>query len=207
MGTRHASSISGALFGKVRSSLLALLFCRSDEAFYFREILRLTGLGQGALQRELAHLAESGLVIRSKRGNQVYYQANKNSAVFDEIRFLMIKTAGVAEVVQRALKPVRGQVRAAFIYGSMAKGTEKVGSDIDIVIVGNIPFGEVVDALEPAQTALGREINPTVYSAAEFASRLSQGHHFLKSVVREPKIFLIGDEHELERLAGQRLAD
>ncbi len=205
MGT-PSEKLSSTLFGKVRSSVLALLFCDSDESFYFREIDRSVGMGRGAVQRELGNLVNAGLVIRRKQGNQVYYQANAKSAVFSELRSLMIKTAGLADVLRESLKPLEQRITTAFIFGSFAKGTETADSDVDVFIIGNVKFSEIVDLLGPVQELIGREINPSVYPVDEFVRKVSEGQHFVTSLIDEPKVFLIGGEDVFAGLVEKRLA-
>jgi predicted nucleotidyltransferase len=205
MGTAKESS-SSALFGKVRSSVLALLFCHSDKAFYFREVERSVGKGRGAVQRELTSLVSHGLISRRKQGNQVYYQANPESAIFSELKSLMTKTCGVAGVLRDALEPLRDKITVAFIYGSFAKGAETAESDADLLIIGKVTFAEVVDLLGMVQDSIGREVNPSVYPVEEFVKKVSVGHHFVNSLIPEPKIFLIGDEDVFGRLVEKRLA-
>jgi len=205
MGTSW-SSVSKALFGKVRNSLPALLFCHSDESFFFHQIVRLTGLGQGAVQRELAHLVNVGLVIRKKEGNHVYYRANTTAPTFPELKSLMTKTCGVAGVLQIALEPLKDRIAVAFIYGSLAKGTENADSDVDVLIIGDMKFSEFADLLGAAQESIGREVNPSVYPVdVVIMEKVSGGHHFLTSLIQEPKIFLVGDEDVFERLVEKRL--
>lgn len=205
MGTA-SNNLSTSLFGKVRSSVLALLFCRSDESFYFREIERSVGMGRGAVQRELENLVNAGLVIRRKQGNQVYYQASHKSAIFSELKSLMIKTAGAADVLREALIPLQDRITTAFIFGSFAKGTEMADSDVDVLVIGDVTFSEVVDLLGATQESIGREVNPSVYPMDEFVTKVSEGHHFVTSLVNDPKIFLIGDEGVFGRLVEKRLA-
>lgn len=189
------------MFGKARRSVLGLLFTHSDRAYYLREIARLTGLSPGALQRELARLTAAGLLARRRDGRQVYYRANRESPLFTEIRSLMVKTSGVADVLRGVLEPLFGKVRVAFVYGSMAKGAETSGSDVDVMVIGDVSFRKAVEVLGGAQEALGREVNPSVYSAREFRRRASSREHFVRALLRGPKVFLIGDEDELARLA------
>jgi len=190
-----------ALFGKARLSVLGLLYSHPDEAFYLREIIRRVGAGQGAVQRELARLTEVGILLRRVDGSQVYYQANKGCPIFNELRGLVIKTVGVIDVLRAGLADLAERTGVAFVYGSTAKGTAKADSDVDILVVGSVTFGEVASALARAQETLQREVNATVYPTAEFQEKLAQGHHFVSQVVREPKLFIIGGEHELEGLA------
>ena len=204
MGTAP-DNLSSILFGKVRSTVLALLFCHSDKSFYFREIERFVGMGRGAVQRELENLVNAGLIIRRKHGNQVYYQANPKSAIFSEIKSLIIKTAGVADVLRAALIPLQAHVAAAFIFGSFTKGTETADSDVDVLVIGDVKFSEIVDLLGSAQDFLGREVNPSIYPTDEFVSKISEKHHFVTSLINEPKIFLIGDQDVFERLVEKRM--
>lgn len=206
MDTFQYHYVSTTLFGKTRRAVLSLLFTHTDEAFYLRQIVRAIGAGLGAVQRELKRLTEAGIIRRTVRGRQVYYQANPDCPLFAELRGLVIKTAGVGDVLRAALAPLADRIHLALIYGSLARGEERRSSDIDVLVVGEVTFGEVVAILAPAQETLGREINPNVYPSAEFRSKLAAGHHFLRTVIGGPKLFLIGDEYELARLAKKRLA-
>jgi predicted nucleotidyltransferase len=206
MSTVNINSPSLSLFGKTRRAVLSLLYSHTDESFYLREIARAAGVGLGAVQRELKHLSDSGILRRTVRGNQVHYQSNPDCPIFQDLKNLVIKTAGVGDVLRAALAPLADRIELALIYGSFARGEQQRGSDVDLLIVGDVTFSEITSALGEAQDTLGREINPTVYPPGEFQSKLTGGHHFLTSVSKEPRIFLIGGEHELERLAQKRLA-
>jgi predicted nucleotidyltransferase len=195
------------LFGKTRRHVLAWLYGHPDERFYLRQLARQSGAAQGALQRELSALTSAGIVTRAVEGRQVYFQANRESPIFAELRQLLLKTAGAAAVIRSALEPLSGAIAVAFVYGSTARGTWRAASDIDLLVVGGVPFREVVSALRDAQERLGRDINPSVYPAEEFARKLRSRHHFLTSVVSGPKTFIIGTDHELARMAEERLAD
>ena len=208
MGTMTESyNLSTVLFGKTRRAVLSLLYSHADESFYLRQIARFSGTGQGAIQRELKQLSAAGIIRRTVRGKQVYYQANPECPIFTELRSFVVKTAGVGDILRSALAPLVDNISIALIYGSVARGSEYRSSDVDILVVGEVSFAEVVERLGPAQETLGREINPTVYPPAEFKSKIAEGHHFLKSVLSGSKIYLIGDEHELARLVEKRLAD
>ena len=202
---RSINSLSSSLFGKTRRAVLSLLYSHTDESFYLREIARAAGVGLGPVQRELKRLSDSAIISRTVRGNQVYYQANPDCPIFQELRDLVIKTAGVGDVLRASLAPFANRIEVALIYGSFARGEEQRGSDVDLLIVGDLTFSEITSALGEAQDTLGREINPTVYPPREFQSKLRDGHHFLTSVSKEPRILLIGGEHELETLAEERL--
>jgi predicted nucleotidyltransferase len=129
--------------------------------------VRRTGTGLGAAQRELKQLTDAGLVLRVRRGNQVYYQANSANPIFSELKGILTKTAGIRDVIQQALQPIADRVRTAFIFGSVAKGVEMASSDIDVMVIGDVGFAEVVSCLSTVETILGREINPTVHPPAE----------------------------------------
>jgi uncharacterized protein len=207
MGT-HAKpgDLSAALFGKTRRAVLALFFSHVEEAFYLRQVVRHAGAGIGAVQREIKRLAEVGIIVRLVRGRHVYYQANQQCPVFAELQGLLVKTVGVADVVRTALAELAGRIKVAFLYGSMAKGTARSSSDVDVLVVGEVTFAELVSALASAQERLGREVNPSIYPPGEFCRKLAQHHHFLSSVLREPKVFLLGDDNELARLAKSGMA-
>jgi len=202
----YKEDISQTLFGKTRRAVLSLLYSHVDEAFYLRQIVRVAGVGLGAVQRELKLLSDAGIIQRIVRGRQVYYQANPQCPVFGELKALVIKTVGIAAIVQAALAPLADRIRIAGIYGSIARSEEHRGSDVDLLVVGKVTFAEIVSALDQAQKTINREINPTVYPVDEFQSKLSAGHHFLSTIVEKPMFFLFGDKRELARLAKKRLA-
>src|SRR5208282_2249664 len=207
MSTVHSNpGLAASLFGGTRRGVLALLFGHPGEGFYLRQIARMTGSGLGAVQREVNRLAASGILHRSVRGHQVYFQANEQGPVFGELKSLVMKTAGAVDTLRAALLPLREQIRSAFLYGSFAEGREDAASDVDLVVVGDAEFDEVVEALASAQERLQREVNPTVYPAAEFRSKLRAGHHFLTAVMKGPKIILVGGESELARLGSRGVA-
>jgi uncharacterized protein len=200
-----ATELSAALFGQTRRAVLALLYGHPDQSYYLRQMVRSAGLGLGAAQREVKRLSQAGILLRTVRGNQVLYQANPECPIYEELKGLMVKTTGVADVLRAALATLTGRIRVAFVYGSLAKLSQRNGSDVDLMVIGDPAFGKVVSALGSAQETLAREVNPTVYSVAEFRSKLKEGHHFLTEVSEGEKIFLIGDERELARLGAKRV--
>jgi predicted nucleotidyltransferase len=199
-------NLSRTLFSKTRRAVLSLLYSHVDDAFYLRQIARAAGGGLGAVQRELKQLSDAGIIQRVVRGRQVYYQANPRCPVFEDLKKLVVKTVGAGAAVRAALAPLGERISVAFIYGSIARSEEGRESDVDVLIVGEVTFGEIVSSLRGAQKTIGREINPTVYPPAEFQSKLTAGHHFLSAVLKEPKLFLIGDKRELARLAKKPVA-
>lgn len=198
--TQH-KSIAAALFGKSRRAVLALLFGRAERPFYLREIARSAGAAVGSVQRELANLVAAGIVRRSVQGAQVYFQANPDCPVYPELRSLMTKTAGVRDVLRDALEPVQDRIAAAFVYGSVARGEERSDSDIDLMVLGDASFAEVAAAVKQAEKKLGREINPSVFPFAEFSKKRKVRNHFISTVLAEEKLFIIGNEDALGRMA------
>ena len=198
-----ASAPDHALFGRTRSALLALLFGHTEESFYLRQLIRTVGTGNGALQREIKQLADMGLIVRRSQGNQVLYRANKQSPIFPEIKRLITKTVGAHDAIRSALAILEPEIEAAFVYGSVASHREQANSDVDLMVIGKAFFSDVVAALGPAQKTLRREINPTVFPTSELRSKLAAGNHFLRSVMAGKKVFVLGSEDELRKLAAK----
>ncbi len=193
--------LTDVLFGTYRKKVLSLLLLHPDTDFHVRELARQTGTAPGTLHKELAKLAAIGLLLRKTQGNQVRYQANQQCPVFPELAGLLRKTTGAAEILAAALLPLAPPL--ALIFGSIASGTETASSDIDLLIIGDIGFAEVVRATHPAQAELGRDINPVVYSANEFKRRVDEQDPFVLDLLANPKIFLTGNSHDLSQLAGR----
>ncbi|MXN77930.1 helix-turn-helix domain-containing protein [Burkholderia sp. 4701] len=196
-------SLTSTLFSEYRRRVLGLLLLRPDEAFHVREIARLTDTTPGTLHKELSRLAEAGILSRDRQGNQVVYRANRHCPVYEELAGIMRKTSGLAGVLAEALSPCAAQIRAAFVFGSVARGGETPGSDIDVMLIGAVGFATVVRLLYDAQAELGREINPKVLSPDEWRSGIDGGDAFLRDVYGKPKIFLIGNDDDLAELAGR----
>lgn len=195
-----SASLADALFTKTQQRVLGVLFGSTDRTFYASELIRDTGAGSGAAQRELARLEASGLIVARRIGNQKHYQANAESPLFNELRTIVLKTVGLAEPIRSALRPMARRIQVAFVYGSVAKGTDRAASDIDLMVVSdNLSYGDVFGALDKVSRALGRTVNPTVYSVAEFAKRAKAGGAFVTKVLEGPKVWVIGTEHDLPR--------
>lgn len=193
------------MFGASRGAVLALLFGHADQSFYTRQIARQVDASVGAVQRELQTLAKSGLIVRTPVGNQVFYRANRSSPVFSEMRSLISKTVGAFSVLRSAIQPLSKRIVAAFVYGSMARQEESAASDIDVMVIGQIRLEDVLARFSAAETATGRPINATVYSVAEFKSKLASGNHFVNTVLKGTKVFLLGGEDELGKVGRLRL--
>src|SRR5438128_527623 len=200
------TGLTDLLFGQTRGAVLALLYGRVDQSFYTREIAREVDASVGAVQRELENLSRVGLILRKSVGNQVFYQANRDAPIFAEMRALINKTVGIFGVLRSALRPLSKRIIAAFVYGSVAREQETAQSDVDLMVVGKATLDQVLSRLSTAEKGIGRSINPTVYSVAEFKSKLASGNHFLTAVLKGQKVFLLGDEDELRKMGGVRLA-
>jgi predicted nucleotidyltransferase len=198
-----SSSLADALFPKVRQRVLAVLFGTPDRSFYSNEVIALAQSGTGAVQRELADMSAAGLLTVLKQGNQKHYQANANAPVFAELCSLVRKTMGLADVVRSALVPLSSQVEAAFIFGSMARQQDTAQSDVDVMVVSSsLGYGEVFGALESAAVSLSRKINPTLYSSVDWTKRIQNDNAFVTRVWQQPKIWLIGNETQLNALSA-----
>lgn len=190
-----ATSIAESLFSGVQQRLLALFFGQPDRSFYNNELLRLTGTGKGALQRELERLQSAGVVTAKRIGNQTHYQANRAAPIFEEIRGIVIKTFGLADVLRAALADLAERIELAFVFGSVAKGTDTAASDIDVLVVAeDLAYADLFERLAPAEATLGRKVNPTLYTPAEVARRQREDNHFITRVLEQPKIFLVGGD-------------
>ena len=195
--------ILGALItSRARVEILKLLLLDPADRRYLREVASLTQQPLQAAQRELARLEAAGLLTAIIEGNRKYYQANRDSPVFPEIKALLVKTVGLGDLLRRQLQDKRGSIQLAFLFGSYAGGSESSTSDIDLMVVGEITGRELARLLAPVRKALGREVNTVSMTPAEFRAKARQGNSFLGEIQRGPKIYLVGGEHELGRLAG-----
>lgn len=190
------------LFGTYRQRALTQLLLHPDSSYHVRELARLTGTTPGTLHKELARLAASGLLLREQQGNQVRYRANRECPVFPELAGLFRKTSGTVSVLADALHTLAPEPQLALIFGSLARGEENARSDVDLLLIGDNAFGDTIKALYPAQEQLQREINPVIYTAAEFTRRLNAQEPFIGNLLANPKLFVIGTEHDLGKLAG-----
>lgn len=194
-------SVLDALFGIQRQRVLAWLLLHPDTKLHVRELARLTDTHAGSLHRELARLADAGLLLRSTQGNQVLYQANRMSPVFQELAGLFRKTTGVVGVLQDALRPLETCIEYAFVFGSVARGAETAYSDVDVLIVGELDFASVVRALHPCQELLGREVNPVVYNSTELKQKIAEGDGFMRELMDQPRLFIQGVDDDFREFA------
>ena len=194
----EAVSLSNALFSKVQQRVLGLIFGQPERSFYMTEIVRNVHSGTGAVERELSRLQRSGLVSVERIGNQKHYQANRQSPIFAELQSLVIKTVALSEPLRKSLEPFADQIKTAFVYGSVARGTDTAGSDIDLMVIGDdLDYSELYSALQNAENALGRKVSPVFVSLSDWRRKVSQKGSFISKVNALPKIFVVGSEQDL----------
>lgn len=197
-------TLAHQLFGQTRSAVLSALLLHPESSLHVRELARLTGASAGSLHRELRLLADMGLLLRQEVGRQVHYRANAAHPVHAELAQLLRKTAGLVDVLRQALEPLGSKVELAFVFGSMAGGTDRAGSDVDLMVLGQASFADLARALVAAQSTLRREVNPTVMTRREFVDKLAAGDGFVRSVMKGDKLWLKGDEGDLAEPAQDR---
>ncbi len=189
----QTTTIGDALFTKTQQRVLGLLYGTPDKSFYTNEIMRWADMGRGTIRRELDRLVSAGILSVTPTGNQNHYQARQDNPVYAELLGIVRKTFGVADVIRQALKPLNSRIGLAFIYGSIAKGTDARKSDIDLMLVGEgLIYGDVMDVLLPLEESLQRPINPTIYRPADFTSKLDQDNSFLVRVMEQPRLMIRG---------------
>jgi DNA-binding transcriptional ArsR family regulator len=198
---RNSRSLD-ALLPRTRQGILAALLVRPDRAWYVSELARRMNVPSSSLQRELQNLTQAGILKSHRQGRMAYFRANADSPLFPDLRGLLIKTAGLVDVLADALRPLAAKLQIVFVYGSIAAGRERSDSDIDIMVIGPISPPELALTLRRARDLLGREVNPTIYTPAEFARKRATKDHFLTRVLDKPKLFVIGNSHDLGQIAG-----
>jgi predicted nucleotidyltransferase len=206
MATSELTDPATLFFGVYRRKVLGLLLLHPGAHFHLREIARATHTQPGTVRRELSLLTQAGVLERDVQGNQVRFRANENYPIYEELRSILKKTTGVADQLRAALAPLTGSIVAAFIYGSVASGQERPSSDIDLMIVGNVKFEDVIRLIHPYQEELRREINPHVFTAEEFKRKTRENSSFITRVLRQPRIAVIGDLDELGKPGEDRKA-
>jgi len=189
--------IAEALFSKTQQRLYSLLFGQPDRTYFLNELIKEAKIGRGTVQREMEKLVASGLVLVKKVGNQKHYQANKGSPVFEELAGILRKTAGLVEVLANALVSMEENIDVALVFGSMASDKATSASDVDLLVIGDVEFSRVAKAVYPSQEILKREINPKVYTQKEWKKLIAKQDGFVKQVMKQPKLFIIGTKDEL----------
>jgi len=194
-----STGLAGALLSRVQTRVLHLLIGNPDRSFHASEIIRLAESGSGAVQRELKKLAAAGIVAATSSGNRKLYQANRQSPIFEELYGIIVKTVGLVEPLKRALKPFRSRIAFAFVFGSVAKGTDTAKSDIDLMILGeDLSYSDVFAALQKAERKILRSINPNLMTVEEWKQKVHGKNSFAANVLKQPKIFIAGTDHELQ---------
>lgn len=188
------TTLADSLFTKSQQKVMGLLFRKPDASFYLNEIVRLADMGKGTIKRELEKMTKAGLLTVKRIGNQNHYQANPASPIYDELISITRKTFGIADVIQQSLLPIKDSIQFAFVYGSIAKGTDTAKSDVDLMIIGNeLAYADIMTLLIPVEKELQRPINPSIYSMQEFNQKLSKQSSFISRVMQQEKINIIGD--------------
>ena len=196
---RNEASL-GALFPKTRQEILAATLVRPEKAWYAAELARRIGVPSSSLQRELKDLTTASILKTHRRGRMAYYQANVDSPLFADLRGLLLKTAGLADVLRDVLRPLSAQIQVAFVYGSMASGAERHDSDVDLMIIGLASPIDLAVPLRKASELLGREVNPTSYTQEEFLNKWRAKDHFLTRAFDKPMLIVLGSQDELDQL-------
>lgn len=202
MGTIETTqtSLGDVLFSKTQRQVLALLFGNPEQSYYANEIVRFAGVGIGSVQRELEKLAQAGLLTVTQIGNQKHYQANKQAPIFEELRGIVLKTFGLADVLRTALAGYADKIDVAFIYGSVAKSTDTTSSDIDVMMIGpDLSYADVLSEFATAETVIDRRINPTIYKPEDFKRKVAEDNAFLNRILEQPKIVLMGSLEGIEK--------
>jgi predicted nucleotidyltransferase len=200
------TTLMDLLFPATRQRVLAVLLLQPEGAFHLRELARQTDSHAGTLARELDKLTQAGLLKRSEQGNQVLYQAHTAHPLFGDLAAMFRKTHGVVPTLRDVLGPLDTQIEFALVFGSVARGTASEGSDVDVLVLGSVGFGALAQALFPLHAALGREVNPVLYTPEEFAERARRGDAFARDILAKPKLFVKGGADEFAELANDRAA-
>ncbi len=192
-----------ALFPKTRQAILGAMLIDPARSWYLSDLARHLGVTPSSLQRELHSLARGGILRRSADGNRVYFRTDPDCPFLSELRGIILKTVGLGNVLQECLDPLRDRIRVAFVYGSMARSEERSASDVDLMVIGSVGLSQIAPVLKKAEISLGRAVNPSVYSAEEVVKKLSAGHHFLETILKGEKIYIQGDQSDLEAALGE----
>lgn len=195
-----------ALFTAPRQGILAATLMEPGRWWYLSDLARHLGVHHATLQRELARLSKAEILLSRRDGNRSYYRANADSPIFRDLRGLLAKTTGLVNVLRAALRPFERQIESAFVYGSVARASETFQSDVDLIVIGELTLKELAPVLRVAEKTLGRPVNPSLYRAEEFARRFASGSHFIADVMENEKLFVTGNEGDLERMARSRAA-
>jgi predicted nucleotidyltransferase len=193
------TKLGDALFSSAQQPILACLFGRPERWFHVKELIRLTNLGSATVQRELNRLEKGELIETRRIANLKQVRAYAGSPIFDELRLIILKTFGVVEVLREALSQLASDIKLAFVYGSVAQGSDRASSDIDVMLISEtLSYGQIMAALGPAEKQLGRAVQITQYTLDEFMERKRTNHRFVAEVLRQPKLMIIGTEDDID---------
>ena len=194
----NEKNLGDALFTKTQQKLLGLLFGQPDKSFYANELVARAEIGTGTVLRELEKFSRAGLLTVKKIGNQKHFQANPSSPIFEELKGIVRKTFGLSDLLRQALGQHKDKIKVAFIYGSIAKGSDTAASDIDLMLISDqLIYPDLLVSLSELENQVGRKINPTIYTSAEFKNKIASENSFLTRITEQPKIFLIGAESDI----------
>jgi len=197
-------SLASALFSNVQQRVLGLMFGNPERSFYTSEIFRSVRSGRGAVERELARLEQTGLISAERIGNQKHYRANRASPIFEELHGIVLKTVGLTEPLKQSLAPYADKIKVAFVYGSVAKGTDTVRSDIDLMVIGDdLTYADLYAGLQKAEKVLNRTVNPTFLSFEDWQRKLSTKDSVIAKIDVQPKLFIVGSENDLKHEQGR----
>lgn len=198
----RTSPLADALFNRTRQQILAATLLQPARRWYQLELAKRLGVPASSLQRELGILTGVGLLKRDQDGKRVYFQADTACSIFEDLARILAKTVGIVDVLKEALEPFRDRIRMAFVYGSVAESSERTGSDVDLMVVGDVQLSEIAPRLRPFEQGLARPVNPTVFTPSEFARRVERTNHFLTTVLRGKPLYIIGGPNELAQLTS-----
>lgn len=193
----RGKTLINVLFPKTRASILAATLMHPEKWWYLADLARHIGAPPSSLQREMDSLVQAGLLLRRQEGRQVYFRPDPDCPILPELQGVMTKTLGLVDVLRNILSPFEKSIKVAFVYGSIARSEELSESDVDLMIVGDVKLADLSSALQKAENRLARQVNPTLFSQDEFSRKLRQGHHFLKAVLENDKLFVLGSQNDL----------
>lgn len=196
------SSLADALFGKTKKAVIARLFSHPEQSWHLRELARIAGVSPTMLSKEADTLLAAGIILDQRDGNRRRLRANPACPIYDELRGIARKTAGVADIIKGALSDIVG-IDYAFIFGSVARGQERAGSDVDVCLVGSATNREVSSAMTAIEGAVGRPVNPILYTLSEIRAKVASENPFVTQLLQAEKLFLIGDDDGFRRAVGQ----
>jgi predicted nucleotidyltransferase len=191
------SNTLDALFPEVRQRLLAVVLLHPEKWFYMSHLAELTKLTPSSLQRELARMVSVGILETRADGNRVYYKANPRCQILPELQGLFVKTTGIVDVIKQALRPISKRIQVAFVFGSFARSSELVNSDLDLMLIGDVGLADTAPLLRKVEDEIAREVNPVILSVAEAREKLTAKQHFIESVKTASKLYLWGQDSEL----------